>query len=290
LPQALKQVEGRALVPIQDVVMRWRSTFSMCDHLLVLRGYINLLSAEGELSLTYLTDRQWDIIVDLHFLLKPFMIAQCLLEGEVYVTVSLVPYMIYKMRKGLQTLIDLDTSSPYVKSIAREMLLIFNRNFGDGANGKVTTENLVLGEQSHPKGLNMLILIMASLLDPRMKGGVGLSMEDQDVIYLHIHDALVCIAAEAREQQNDNEELPVEQPIQPIQNNNHQHLNNFDFDMFNEFNHLHNAQVRRPLEAQDQQQLHAEEIVDVELALYKDEPTISMFSTPGVYNDPLPWW
>jgi len=33
-----------------------------------------------------------------------------------------------------------------------------------------------------------------------------------------------------------------------------------------------------------------EEIVDAELALYKDEPTISMFSTPGDYNDPLSWW
>jgi hypothetical protein len=83
----------------------------MCDRLLVLRGYITLLSAEGALSFTDITDRQWDIIVDLHFLLKPFMIAQHLLEGEDYVTVSLVPYMIYKMRKGLQALIDLDTSS-----------------------------------------------------------------------------------------------------------------------------------------------------------------------------------
>jgi len=294
-PQALKklrdkQVEGRALVPIQDVVTRWWSTYSMCDRLLVLRGYINLLSAEGELSFTDLTDRQWDIIVDLHFLLKPFMIAQRLLEGEVYVTVSLVPYMIYKMRKGLQTLIDLDTSSPYVRSIAREMLVIFNRNFGEGADGTVATENLVLGERSRPKGLNMLIL-MASLLDPRMKGGVGLSMEDQAVIYLHIRDALLRIAAEAREQQDDNEEFPAERPVQPIQNNNRQHINNnFDIDMFDEINLLHNAQVRRPLEAVDQQQLHVEEIVDAELALYKDEPTISMFSTPGVYNDPLSWW
>jgi hypothetical protein len=86
-------------------------------------------------------------------------------------------------------------------------------------------------------------------------------------------------------------EFPAELPVQPIQNNNHQHINNnFDFDMFDEINLLHNAQVRRPLEAQDQQQLHVEEIVDADLALYKDEPTISMFSTPGVYNDPLSWW
>jgi len=73
------------------------------------------------------------------------------------------------------------------------------------------------------KGLNMLILT-ASLLDPRMKGGVGLSMADQDVIYLHIHYALVCIATEVQEQQNDNKELPVEHPVQPIHNNNCQHI------------------------------------------------------------------
>jgi hypothetical protein len=88
-----------------------------------------------------------------------------------------------------------------------------------------------------------------------------------------------------------NEEFPAKLPVQPIQNNNRQHINtNFNFDMFDEINLLHNAQVRRPLEALDQQQLHVEEIMDAELALYKDEPTIFMFSTPGVYNDPLSWW
>jgi len=118
---------------------------------------------------------------------------------------------------------------------------------GDGADGTVATENKALGEQSHPKGLKMLILV-ASLLDPRMKGGVGLSMEDQDVIYLHILDAVVHIAAEAWEQQNDIAELPAEHPVQSIQNNNRQHINNnFDFDMLDEINQLHNAQVRRPL-------------------------------------------
>jgi len=37
------------------------------------------------------------------------MVAQKLLEGQTYVTVSLVPYIIYKIRKGLQEAIDSPT-------------------------------------------------------------------------------------------------------------------------------------------------------------------------------------
>jgi hypothetical protein len=39
----------------------------------------------------------WEIITDLKMLLQPFMLAQKLLEGQTYVTISLVPFVIYKM-------------------------------------------------------------------------------------------------------------------------------------------------------------------------------------------------
>jgi len=73
----------------------------MCDWLLRLKMYLCLL--ENEVALTCnLTDLQWCIVCDLHILLKTFMIAQKLLEGQTYVTIILVPYIIYKIRKGLQ--------------------------------------------------------------------------------------------------------------------------------------------------------------------------------------------
>ena len=72
----------------------------MCDRLLQLKIYFASLENEGDLT-GNLTDFQWLIVTDLHILLKPFMIAQRLLEGEAYVTISLVPYMVYKIRKGL---------------------------------------------------------------------------------------------------------------------------------------------------------------------------------------------
>ncbi len=57
---------------------------------------------EGDIRLS-LTEAQWTVVQDLTILLKPFMVAQKLLEGESYVTISLIPYMIYKIRKGLTT-------------------------------------------------------------------------------------------------------------------------------------------------------------------------------------------
>jgi len=65
----------------------------MCDFLLRLKMYLCLLENEGALTCN-LIDSQWCIVHDLHILLKPFMIAQKLLEGQTYVTISLVPYII----------------------------------------------------------------------------------------------------------------------------------------------------------------------------------------------------
>jgi hypothetical protein len=75
-----KQEAGRAVKPIQDVVTRWWSTYSMVDHLLRLKMYLIILGDEGVLE-GNLTEQQWKIITDLKTLLQPFMIAQRLLEG-----------------------------------------------------------------------------------------------------------------------------------------------------------------------------------------------------------------
>ena len=72
LPQATikllgKQVEGRAVKPIQYVTTRWWNTYAMCDWLLRLKIYLCLLENEGALTCN-LTDSQWCIVRDLHIL------------------------------------------------------------------------------------------------------------------------------------------------------------------------------------------------------------------------------
>ena len=57
----------------------------------------------------------------------------------------------------------------------------------------IAMENLETGKRKRPDGINILAL-MASLLDPRMKGGVGLSNEDKEIIYDKIQEAIIKIA------------------------------------------------------------------------------------------------
>jgi len=65
----------------------------MVDRLLRLKLYLSLLENEGDLQCN-LTDPQWLIVADLCTLFKPFTITQKLQEGEAYVTISLVSYMV----------------------------------------------------------------------------------------------------------------------------------------------------------------------------------------------------
>jgi hypothetical protein len=129
-----KQQIGRAVKPIQDVATRWWSTYSMVERLIRLKAYLAILSEEGELDIN-LNDDQWIIATNLKILLQPFMIAQRLLEGEAYVTVSLIPYSIYKIRKGLTNAIGAEHSSQHVISTGRNMLQKFNDIFGTGVQG-----------------------------------------------------------------------------------------------------------------------------------------------------------
>jgi len=89
------------------------------------------------------------------------MIAQRLLEGQTYVTKSLVLYIIYKIRKGLQEDIDIPTATDYIRSIAAEMIQVFNSHFGQGGAGTVSMENLETGKRIRPKGINILALMVS---------------------------------------------------------------------------------------------------------------------------------
>ena len=61
------------------------------------------------------------------------------------------------------------------------MIQVLNMHFGQGGFGTVAIKKLETGKRRPHKGINILAL-MSSFLDPRMKGGVGLSNEDKDII------------------------------------------------------------------------------------------------------------
>ncbi|CAN0305334.1 unnamed protein product, partial [Scytosiphon promiscuus] len=106
LAECLVFLRMNPLKVIQDVETRWWSTHSCLERLVFLKPAIQMHEAELARAsrATYqplLSEVDWAIIELLVPLLEPFMVVQRLLEGEKYVTVSLVVPAIQGLRFGL---------------------------------------------------------------------------------------------------------------------------------------------------------------------------------------------
>jgi hypothetical protein len=168
------------------------------------------MEAEGSLLVDKnLTDEQWLVIKDTTTLLEPFMCAQRLLEGESYVTVSMIPFIIWKVRKGLVHAIESPHSSSHIVELATLLNNKFSELWGAGNPGTVATEHLTEGPRRRPKGIPKLALI-ASILDPRFKFGAGLSNEDKDSIWTLTREMMMEVVAQQMPQQDQVENADVQ--------------------------------------------------------------------------------
>lgn len=174
------QDEGRKVKLIQDVVTRWWSTLSMCVRLVRLQGPLQAMEDAGELAST-LSDRQWSVIHQLVAILTPFQRMQRMLEGEKYVTISLLPYHVHKMRVDLVEVIATDID-PTITALATEMLTDFNTRWGTGVEGTVFSLNLHRVANNRQQGLPRATLLAAAL-DPRTKSLVGIPDNDQGLLW-----------------------------------------------------------------------------------------------------------
>ena len=116
----------------------------MCERMLRLKSILTVLHLEGDIRVS-LSEAQWAVIRDLTLLLKPFMVAQKLLQGESYVTISFIPFMLYKIRNGLIQANQAPSSSPQVRELSGLMLTKLVEQFGSGEAGTVATDHQVEG-------------------------------------------------------------------------------------------------------------------------------------------------
>jgi len=215
LKEKTKARLGVSLTVIQDAVTCWWSTFSMCERLLHLRTSLTVMYLDGDMRL-YLTEAQWVIVKDMVALLKPFMLAQRLLEGQSYITISLIPHMLYKIRSGLMAA-NLDPmASQQVRTVSTIMLRKFNEEFGTGEENTVSSDHLVEGNRWRLKGLPKIVMI-AMYLDPRTKSAVDIPLADRDVIWQFVFDDLLNLALQLGPPPADAAILPnVREDAQPL--------------------------------------------------------------------------
>jgi zinc finger BED domain-containing protein 1 (E3 SUMO-protein ligase ZBED1) len=169
LKQLLASLNMSNLTVIQDVVTRWWSTYSMVARLLQLKASLELLHSTRKLKLK-LTAAEWTILEHVQMLLKPFMYVQKALEGEQYVTISLVPFLLSQLRAKLTAV----ASDSPVAALAATMLEQFNQRFGDGS-----VESLPVK------------VAVAAALDPRTKQLKGIAIAEHSAVWAEVKNMVL---------------------------------------------------------------------------------------------------
>ena len=205
LLEVQESFHGKGKTVVVDVKTRWWSTLAMCRRLLELKCHFNSLEKENELDCN-LTEKQWKTIELVCKLLAPFGDMQQLLEGEKYISGSIVCLMISTGREHLvSTIANADLGS-VLHDVASKLLDDFNYRWGDGNN--VFTENNTRVARNRQKGIP-LKLLQASVLDPRFKFLPGVNNADRSAIWTSVRD--LCLAMD--EQTLDAHQLPPDPPI-----------------------------------------------------------------------------
>ena len=178
------------LIVYQDVVTRWWSTYMMIERLLVLKPslvYLHKEEPDAPYRLTEeqaLTGAQWDDLKLLKQLLEPFMVFQRQLEGDKYITSSLlfgISYVRTSVKSHIATFESTGEARPIAMvsaNLGRNLLdhatSGFNVYYGSGDPGTVWDESNGRGPRNRRKGCPRLCLLSAAV-DPRTKGLHGLN-------------------------------------------------------------------------------------------------------------------
>lgn len=113
-------------------------------------------------------------------ILYPFMAAQRSLEGEKYVSNSLIPHVVSEIRQNLTNVLNESTDGRVtymVTKLLNDPTNGFNTYWGEGRSGTIFRENETLGNMQRQKGLPKKTLL-AYFLDPRTKDLLALDTQD----------------------------------------------------------------------------------------------------------------
>ena len=198
------------LATLQDVITRWWSTYNMCERLMVLRGVLQALEAiEGGIYVpedVRLTNAEWAIVEMGRLVLKPFMQAQKVFEGELYGTNALVIPIIFQLRSMLiaelarqEHMLTLDVNATNIVQCLRLMVAALLQRFGDGTNVvpfNTPHGNAVEGARRQPCGMT-LWQAYATCMDVRTKDLYGIPIPEHAALWDRVRDFAVELAMES---------------------------------------------------------------------------------------------
>jgi hypothetical protein len=282
--QAYQQEDQKnPLMLVKDIATRWWSTYSMASRLVRLRKYVDLCITNHFIHQSYgLNNTEWGILDQLLLALEPFQFFQQILEGEYYVTLSLVPAALDTLREGLMEMTDEGNMNfDAVVDLATRMLEKFNKEFGspegisfyDAYSSAVGNERRV----GIPKEC-----LLATAMDPRSKNLVGVPNDGSiEKIWGEIEKR--AIAIQKKLQPSTPAAVTAPALSVPQANGSSAYLLKFA-------QRLGNAPLPSPPTAAVDPEDLARNIVRNEINAYKADPGISLTDIDLKFTNPLEWW
>ena len=159
------------LTVIQGVPTRWWSDWRMLRRLRWLKPAITMLHVTGAIDCEVPSEQMWVILHQIEIALLTLAKFQRILEAEDYVTGSLVPLAIYRIRKAYVKVYQSAHTDIAVKDLTAILLADFDSRFlPANDDGKVTyTGKADVGFRNRYTALHPYLFV-ASFLDPRVKG------------------------------------------------------------------------------------------------------------------------
>jgi hypothetical protein len=283
-----------------DVVTRFWSTHKFAESMVILKPAIISLQDKTPEN-CHMSPTDWLIIQSATVLLEPFMIVQQLLEGEKYVTNSLVIPLVYDLRNKLQTVVNTYTTicasaesttvAEKVLPTAVEMLKVFNEKFGDGTQICLYEE----GPRRQPKGFYP-DQVCATALDPRTKDLVGVPDNEKQEVWELLKERVVSRMLIIAEKSTpvgtvapgtpSSVDAQVSSSDAAISKRTNQLFRN----LFAASIQPRNTSVPASQQVEMPLRTLYEGIVAEEIRRYRNESALDFFDEEGNVKNPLLWW
>ncbi len=166
---SLAKYSGQPKNILQDVKTRWWLMYRMLKRLRFLQEAISnyVVDNHQDSDLINLTPGEWRVCHQVEITLKTMAFWQRILEGEKYVTGSLVQLAIYTIRQSFLQVIASVASDPVVKRLTRILLNDFDQRYHPNTDGQLEySKDVAVGfgnryTHVHP------YFFKAAFLDPR---------------------------------------------------------------------------------------------------------------------------